>query len=893
MQMRVIVFILFICTFIILKATGQVSLTNVSSSVTIDFSNTTPSTVGTNPSTAFSGTGFEPNPTTAGRLNSNAWAVTGLSDGNLSFGGTQTAALTDYTRGSTAVAVTNGGIYAFTGYPGSVANPSLMFQPGADDWTPGNITLRIQNNGTGVINQLAVIYDLYVRNDQERSNSFNFSYSTDDVSYTSVSALDYTSAAVADGLGWVLVGSSPSRSTTITSLSVLPGEYLYLRWSGNDVGGSGSRDEFGLDNIEISATFGAISTDYYRSVTTGNWSNPSTWQSSPDNITWGAASTPPTSLSNTITIQSGHIVTIDAPTSADQLTIVNGGTLNHTAGVSFSVNNGTGTDMVVNGTYILNGSQPSGTGTIQIPFGGIVRVDANSFPNLSDDFAYGNANVSFLTGSIYDWNASGFTPQWSGRTYFSAGQNVTFRFSVSPNFDVGGGSPTVIYGVLEVNADIQIAGNSIKSFVNGILGSANITTDPSFSSVIEIAGDANAILGGTGIIDLSGSSASIVMGPSVIVSMTSSKTIIGSVTLFADSYVELNTYNLTVSGNISGGTTNAYVRTSSTGSLILNSIDAAGKTFPVGHSQYNPILIENGSNHNWSVNVNDGVIADPPRGVTGAVSLTWNISPSVNPPAAGAEITFQFDKIGQVGINFNTPPYNTPDNVQAWHRSQGYWLAAGTPTPLTLVGGNVWKVKVTGLTQFSPYALSRISLPLPVKLIEFNVNKVSSGSATVSWVLESHCLSSTLFEVEKSYNGINFNFIGSLHGSENSRHYFYIDSRLTKGTTWYRLKITEVDGRITYSKVVAIINDTKGLLITSVYPNPVSNTTNITLSAARSGMADLQVFDISGTVVYRRRSAITEGTNNLPLDLGKLPAGVYHLSVQSTESKAVYPLVKQ
>jgi hypothetical protein len=39
-----------------------------------------------------------------------------------------------------------------------------------------------------------------------------------------------------------------------TIAAIVPNNgYLYLRWSGADVSGSGNRDEFGLDNIAITA----------------------------------------------------------------------------------------------------------------------------------------------------------------------------------------------------------------------------------------------------------------------------------------------------------------------------------------------------------------------------------------------------------------------------------------------------------------------------------------------------------------------------------------------------------------------------------------------------------------------------------------------------------------
>jgi hypothetical protein len=130
-----------------------------------------------------------------------------------------------------------------------------MIQPGGSDFAPGTLTLRIQNNGTTNITQIAISYNLFVRNDQGRANSFNFSYSTDNVTYTPVPALDYTTPEAADAAGYVQVGTSPSRSTTISGLNIAPGGFFYIRWSSADVSGAGSRDEIALDDISVTATF--------------------------------------------------------------------------------------------------------------------------------------------------------------------------------------------------------------------------------------------------------------------------------------------------------------------------------------------------------------------------------------------------------------------------------------------------------------------------------------------------------------------------------------------------------------------------------------------------------------------------------------------------------------
>jgi hypothetical protein len=76
---------------VVLPAVAQLEITAIGSPVTIDF-------------TGFMGSGFAPDPA-ADQLDSDTWAVTGLSDGDLDFGGT--AVTGDFARGSTTGGVTH------------------------------------------------------------------------------------------------------------------------------------------------------------------------------------------------------------------------------------------------------------------------------------------------------------------------------------------------------------------------------------------------------------------------------------------------------------------------------------------------------------------------------------------------------------------------------------------------------------------------------------------------------------------------------------------------------------------------------------------------------------------------------------------------------------------
>ena len=189
----------------------------------------------------FDGSGLSPSPT-AGQLDSDEFAGTGMSDGAVSFGGTAT--IGDWARGGSSGGVTPGGLYAWTGGP----DRWLFVQPVGTDFNPGTLTVRYVNQTGRQIPTLDVSYQVLVFNDQPRANSWNFSYSTDDVAYTSVPALDLTTPEVADTIpSW----TPSARATRLTDLAVPPGGFVYIRFSSADVSGAGNRDEIGIDKVSV------------------------------------------------------------------------------------------------------------------------------------------------------------------------------------------------------------------------------------------------------------------------------------------------------------------------------------------------------------------------------------------------------------------------------------------------------------------------------------------------------------------------------------------------------------------------------------------------------------------------------------------------------------------
>ena len=196
---------------------------------------------------SFLGGGFQSDPV-AGQLDSDFWSISGLSDGDLGFGGTETSG--DFARGTSFGATRTGGVYGFELGENS-GDYILGIQPGSSDFTPGSIQLRFTNTTGRALQGIIVRYEIAVFNDQGRSNSFNFAHKDDSGdTFTAIPVLDFNTPEIAN--------SSPSweitrRTTTITGITLAPGDDYYLQWSSDGVSGSGSMDQFGLNNVVISA----------------------------------------------------------------------------------------------------------------------------------------------------------------------------------------------------------------------------------------------------------------------------------------------------------------------------------------------------------------------------------------------------------------------------------------------------------------------------------------------------------------------------------------------------------------------------------------------------------------------------------------------------------------
>lgn len=759
------------------------------------------------------------------------------------------------------------------------------------------------NTASGTITSLAITYtgEQWRLGVTGRFDGLNFQYSTDATSLTTGTWTDFdpldctapTTTGISGSLNGNLAANQVAVTATILGLNITAGSTFFIRW--RDADATGNDDGLGIDDFSFTAGYTPASTDYFRSITNGDWSLTTTWEQSPDSISWVAATSVPTSAANSITIRSGHTVTIATMASADQVFIKSGGTVDHFNG-SFTISDGTGNDVNIEngGVFVLSSSISgpafaSGSATVNAATGATLRVSASGLTGAGT--GVNASNYVYQHQSILEWTlGAGFSFSTDGVTYFPNVDAATipiFRTTNATPIIVGATGATIINGIFQCDgATVNWRNSGSKTFRNGITGAGIVDGSGIPASGKFIINGATANLGGSGSLLLPAAGLDVGTGTTVTM-ITPGKTITGSVALLANSYVETGAFNLAVSGTITGGASNAYVRTNGTGLLTLNAVTT--KTFPIGTAtSYNPLIISNGAGLNYSAKVEAGinpVISFPTYGI----NRTWNITSSS--VATNVGVTFQY-----AAADANAGALPQPQDMEILQNDGITWSISPGNSNITPGGADPAFTVATssGLTIGTspvPFALGidgGFVLPLDC-IITCNARKVNS-SGIISWEINT-CAEVTSFEVQRLINGGVFQTIAVIIPGI-QLNYNYTDTRLSGGTHLYRIKVNRGSGATKYSNTVAILNGHEGLLITGLFPNPVIDQAMLIINAAKAGKVSFVILDLTGKQVKQWQATVAEGSNNIAMNTEGLSTGMYHLAAISDDSKTGIRFVK-
>ncbi len=135
---------------------------------------------------------------------------------------------------------------------------------------------------------------------------------------------------------------------------------------------------------------------------------------------------------------------------------------------------------------------------------------------------------------------------------------------------------------------------------------------------------------------------------------------------------------------------------------------------------------------------------------------------------------------------------------------------------------------------------------LPVNIVSFS-GKLSSNKIVLKWEVENE-INVNRYEIEKSFNGADFNFITSIKAT-NSRNYSVTDFvENNKGKrVYYRIRKVDNDGRYSYSEIFTLHIPLHTKF--NIYPNPASDFIHVQLNNNNNDIIAVEVSDLAGRIV--------------------------------------------
>ncbi len=232
------------------------------------------------------------------------------------------------------------------------------------------------------------------------------------------------------------------------------------------------------------------------------------------------------------------------------------------------------------------------------------------------------------------------------------------------------------------------------------------------------------------------------------------------------------------------------------------------------------------------------------------------------------------------------------DHMILTNEMEGLYIPTSTilEDPRNYIGGYS---ATTASDHLPVYSRFNLSASLPVTLLQFMAVR-KTDKVQLQWSTTNE-VNNQQFVVERSTDRTNFIEIATVAGIGNSTHinnYNTIDAHPIYGANYYRLKQIDIDGKFTYSGIVAVNFVAENSLQLKVYPNPVGN--NITLQLKQAtGNYSLVVYNFAGKKVLAANGSLTDINQRLNTQLIKLTTGVYSIQLTGKGQKTSTVFVKK
>lgn len=175
---------------------------------------------------------------------------------------------------------------------------------------------------------------------------------------------------------------------------------------------------------------------------------------------------------------------------------------------------------------------------------------------------------------------------------------------------------------------------------------------------------------------------------------------------------------------------------------------------------------------------------------------------------------------------------------------------------------------------------------LPITM-EYLKGSSSPGKNYLNW--KATCTSTkAAFEIQRSVDGIHFRSIGNTEGDylRCQQPFDFTDNNPFTGINYYRIKMIDIDGKASYSTIIALLNKKSGFEIVNLLPNPVTNGKAIlNITSAQKQQMNIMVTDALGRSVYAVSQTAIAGATQVEMNFSNLSTGVYTITINTGEGE--------
>jgi len=285
------------------------------------------------------------------------------------------------------------------------------------------------------------------------------------------------------------------------------------------------------------------------------------------------------------------------------------------------------------------------------------------------------------------------------------------------------------------------------------------------------------------------------------------------------------------------------------------------------------------------------------------VQRHYQVTPAVSPGTATASVTLYFSQAefdnfnAHPGSSANLPTASGDATGKANLRVGKYSGSSnnGTGLPASYVStvlvinppdANIvwnasfsrWEVTVD-VTGFSGFVIQTAVVPLPIKLLSFTA-QYNNNAATVQWTI-AQPEDGGSYALQRSSDATSFTTIHTQTGDAAKTQFNYTDPLPIAGKWYYRLQMTDRNGKVTYSDIIFVRAGSTNQEIT-VYPNPVKTGTDIKINLHNIVAGRLTLSTVSGQQLWTVKNNITGSYSiHLPVAVAK---GIYLLKIYTGET---------